>query len=542
MKNNQQPRSTQIIDFRPPHMREEPVEPPSPAVPPAVAEGQREPDTQATLTKFEAVMLAHDGIDRVLDPKNLWDFLSSKGFRRFWGGLVYLDGMILKPCSDLDLRKWIISYFEARQVDDSNMHNLSKKLEQLTKPSKRDNLKDFDGELLYRPRKDDIRLFFGNCYVRIDNKGKCVQHDYTDLDLFITEDMIKALDLPSNFGQIVKTKPLKSPFALFLADINTDPDTKLVNNEMQLNTLAAFGYLCHHLKSRSFVALLGLCEIPQPGQNNAGRTGKTLFMEGVKRAWCYNDLQSPLYCEIDGRVLNPKYDHNFNEITPFVTRVMGLDDLDLKRYPISMLFKMTTGGMTVNPKGKRPVTIPYKDVPKMIFSTNQPQFSGTDDSDLGRISWLEFTRYYNKNHQPIDKYGREFFEDWNDGDWVDFYVFVCHCIMLSMKYKVVDKGLPYPSMGPVKRALVHKIGEDIVEYLDAEVKACEDAGKAIEINKDDLNRQIEQGALKPGTNAKAASLVKDYCRLKDLIWLSETTHPHPEPDKAPQKYIVLKRQ
>jgi len=522
-------------------MREEAVELPSAAIPPAAAEEQIMPEIQPPLTKFEEVMLAHDGIDRVLDPKNLWDFLSSKGFRRFHAGLVYLDGMILRPYSDLDLRKWIISYFETRQVDDSNMHNLSKKLDQLTKPGKRDNLEDFEAEL-YQPRKDDIRLFFTNCYVQIDGKGKCGQHDYSDLDVFITKDMVKPLELPSNFLRLVKTNPLKSPFADFMADINTDPDTKVLNKDMYQNTLATFGYLCHSLKSKSFVALLGLCEIPQPGQNNAGRTGKTLFMEGVKRAWCYRDLESKTFSTVDGRALRIDYAHNFQEIEPFVTRVCGIDDLDIKKFPISQLYSKVTTSMTVNHKNRDSVTIPFADVPKMIFSTNQPQFAGTDDSDIGRISWLEFTRYYNKNNQPIDKYGKEFFEDWTERDWVDFYVFVCHCIMISIKFKVIEKGLPYPSMGPIKRAVVHQIGEEIVEYLDAEVKACEDNSRAIEINKDELNRRIEQGALKPGTKATAARLIRDYCRLKDLKWLSETTHPHPEPDKAPQKYIVIQRQ
>ena len=55
-------------------------------------------------------------------------------------------------------------------------------------------------------------------------------------------------------------------------------------------------------------------------------------------------------------------------------------------------------------------------------------------SAKARVVDFELSDHYNEFHQPVNDFGKRFFDDWDDSEWNDFYNLLawCVCVFLRM--------------------------------------------------------------------------------------------------------------
>ena len=125
--------------------------------------------------------------------------------------------------------------------------------------------------------------------------------------------------------------------------------------------------------------------------------------------------------KLSGR--NPKLmdnPHVFDQITQH-TDFLLIDDCD--RYTSTGLFyDVISSDMTVNPKNNQSFNIPYKDSPKIGFTTNFVPVD-FDPSTEGRLLYMVFSDYYHQRtpdndyletRSIRDDFGKNLLTDYNE--------------------------------------------------------------------------------------------------------------------------------
>jgi len=83
------------------------------------------------------------------------------------------------------------------------------------------------------------------------------------------------------------------------------------------------------------------------------------------------------------------------------TQVLCFDDVK-KNFDFERLFSVVTEGLTLEKK----------------------------NNSFARRKWeIELHQHYNKNHTPLDEFGKHFFADWDDDDWCFFDNYMVSCLM-----------------------------------------------------------------------------------------------------------------
>jgi hypothetical protein len=198
--------------------------------------------------------------------------------------------------------------------------------------------------------------------------------------------------------------------------------------EKKLNTI---GYLLHTYKdpaeSKSVILTDAslLLEDHNLGHVN-GQTGKSLFCDAISRM---RNLLS-----YDGKLISVGGDKFAFQNIKLDHQLILFDDV-AKGFKFENLFHMITGNMTVEGKNKTKFSIPFKEAPKLVITTNYP-FQGDGESYLGRQHIVEFSDFYSTKNKPIDVHGKRFFDDWNGTEWAAFDTFMAGCLQ---KYLIVGK-------------------------------------------------------------------------------------------------------
>jgi hypothetical protein len=83
---------------------------------------------------------------------------------------------------------------------------------------------------------------------------------------------------------------------------------------------------------------------------------------------------------------------------------------------------------------------------------------------------IAFSDYYNETFKPVDEFGVNFFDEWDERQWNLFYNFAADC--LRVYFQMADKGWGYNNSGLVpppterldQRRLRQFIGEDFLTW------------------------------------------------------------------------------
>lgn len=185
--------------------------------------------------------------------------------------------------------------------------------------------------------------------------------------------------------------------------------------------MAVAGYLLHGFKDPARSYCIVLAEETED-ESKGGGTGKGIFFKA------FGKLIPQLV--MDGK--NFKLDKNFAlQRVRLDHRLVVIDDVRA-RVDFEGFYSMITEGFTVEKKNKDELYIPYKDAPKIIFSTNYAIPAAADHARR-RQRVVEFVKTFTPDFTPKDMFGHNLFEDWDDTEWNHFFNLLFACVQLYLR-------------------------------------------------------------------------------------------------------------
>jgi hypothetical protein len=191
----------------------------------------------------------------------------------------------------------------------------------------------------------------------------------------------------------------------------------VAGNESNIDYLISLiGYLLHRYKdpARPYAVILGE---ETENEKKGGGTGKGILVTALSYM---ANLE-----RVDGK--NFKLDKSFAfQRVGLDTKIVAIEDVR-KNVDFEGFYAIITEGMTIEKKNKDEFIIPYKDSPKIIFTTNYT-IAGNGGHGKRRQKIFEFSNYFSNTYTPKDKYGHKLFDDWDADEWNRFYNLMFQCV------------------------------------------------------------------------------------------------------------------
>jgi hypothetical protein len=250
--------------------------------------------------------------------------------------------------------------------------------------------------------KDVSYLYYKNCAVKVtENHIETI--DYLDLGGYVWKDHV----IDRKFKMC---KPDGCVYKTFISRICGD-------DESRIDTMkSTIGFMMHGYKNLSFCPAVILND-EVISDNPEGGTGKGVFMNALS--------QMKKLVVIDGKAFAFEKSFPYQTVSAD-TQVLCFDDVK-KNFDFERLFSVVTEGLTLEKKNKDAIKIPFSKSPKIAITTNYA-IRGTGNSFARRKWEVELNQHYNKNHTPLDEFGKHFFDDWNDGEWCEFDNYMVSCL------------------------------------------------------------------------------------------------------------------
>jgi hypothetical protein len=294
-----------------------------------------------------------------------------------------------------------------------------------------------------------------------------------------------------------------------------------------VSKMTAIGYLIHKYRDKSVekavIAMDG--KLSEVGESN-GRTGKSIIGAAI------------------GKVIPQAYiGAKSKELTsdPFIweevtekTENVFLDDVRAN-IDFEFFFPVITGQMTVNMKGQKKFTLPEEKTPKIYMTTNHA-LNGSSPSFLDRQFLIAFSDYYNDDYKPLDDFGINFFNEWDQNQWNLFYNFIAACLQLYFKAQQLGWGvnrsglIPSPTERLDRRRMRQFLGENFLTWADEYYSVSDDPDQDPTTMNNNLNQQISRKELfdnyldrnpndrKYVTPHHFKKKIKAWCKYRRLIF------------------------
>jgi hypothetical protein len=209
-------------------------------------------------------------------------------------------------------------------------------------------------------------------------------------------------------------------YADFLNKISGDDENRFT----YASTL--IGYLLHKYKDFSRPWAVVLAEESE-NESEGGGTGKGIFVTALSKFLSTE--------RIDGK--NFKLDKNFAfQRVALDTRFVAIEDCR-KNVDFEGFYSIITEGITVEKKNKDELFIPFKDAPKIMFTTNYT-ISPTSNAGKRRIRLFEFSNFFSPERTPAAHFGHNLFDDWDKDEWNRFYNFGFACVSEYLKDGIAE--------------------------------------------------------------------------------------------------------
>jgi|14_taG_2_1085336.scaffolds.fasta_scaffold00111_12 hypothetical protein len=258
--------------------------------------------------------------------------------------------------------------------------------------------------------KNTAYLYYSNCAVEI-NKNNVKILEYDDLGGYVWKDHI----IDRNF-KICDVG--KCTYQTFIKNICGGE-----KEEKRIKTMeSTIGFLLHAHKNLSYCPAVILND-EVITDNPEGGTGKGIFMNAVSHM--------KKVVTIDGKSF--AFEKSFAyQLVSADTQILVFDDVK-KYFDFERLFSVVTEGMTLEKKNKDAIKIPFSKSPKISITTNYA-IKGSGNSFARRKWEVELSQHYNKNHTPIDEFGKLMFGEWDDEEWCQFDNYMIQNLQLYLGY------------------------------------------------------------------------------------------------------------
>lgn len=190
--------------------------------------------------------------------------------------------------------------------------------------------------------------------------------------------------------------------------------------------LSLIGYLLHKYKDPSKPFAVILAEETE-NESVGGGTGKGIFVKAI--SYLLNTER------VDGK--NFKLDKNFAfQRVGLDTKLVAIEDVR-RNIDFEGFYSIITEGITVEKKNKDELFIPYKDSPKIIFTTNYT-IPSVGNHAKRRQRVFEFANFFSSKYTPMDHFGHKLFDDWDNDEWNRFYNLLFFCLQIYLKEGVKE--------------------------------------------------------------------------------------------------------
>jgi hypothetical protein len=282
--------------------------------------------------------------------------------------------------------------------------------------------------------KDSAYLYYKNCAVQI-SKNEVKPIDYLDLGGYVWKDHV----IDRNFNMCSLDE---SVYKKFIANICGQKEERI--NSME----STIGFLLHAHKNLSYCPAVILND-ELISDNPEGGTGKGIFMNAL--------AQMKKVVTIDGKSF--VFERSFAyQLVSADTQILVFDDVR-KHFDFERLFSVVTEGLTLEKKNKDAIKIPFSKSPKIAITTNYA-IKGAGNSFARRKWELELHQHYNKQHTPLDDFGKLMFGEWDDDEWCQFDNYMIGCLQ-----NYLNKGLQKSKFVNLKiRQLSAETSHDFIEW------------------------------------------------------------------------------
>jgi hypothetical protein len=237
-----------------------------------------------------------------------------------------------------------------------------------------------------------------------------------------------------------------------------------------LNKMYCIGYTLHGHKfsDRGWVVMAGDHKLSDSDESNGG-SGKSIITNMLKQFLTYVPIKGK------GDTLE-KNDFVFENVTEH-TRLVLVDDAD-PYMNFKMWYEPATSDWVINRKGKTPVTLKYKDSPKIWINSNFGD-RHTMESDLRRKIYTSNSDYYHaksdrylEEKKPKDDFGIQLFDDFTEVEWNLMYNTAATCLQV---YLAAPKQIDPPMNNVTRRNLLSDMGDAFLSW--ANVYFCEETNR-----------------------------------------------------------------
>jgi len=293
--------------------------------------------------------------------------------------------------------------------------------------------RDTSSESYFYCKKDVVKITADNISIS----------GYSSLDGYVWKDQIKPLGFT-----LLDPETSTGDFETFVYRICDENDKKFES----LQTV--IGYTLHRYWTASTPVIPCLLDETIIGNSEAaGGTGKTLLCQGLSY------IRSMV--GVDGKNFKASANFSFQRVTGS-TELLFVDDLP-KTAHFEDWFSIVSTGITVNKKFKASFQIEREYSPKIILTSNFPIRSVPGYSTERRKLEMEIGTHYGPHCKPIDEFGREFFQGWDDAEFNKMLNFFSRCIQKYLKTGLIEP----PSINAKIRKLIMELGsEDLLQFMD----------------------------------------------------------------------------
>lgn len=234
----------------------------------------------------------------------------------------------------------------------------------------------------------------------------------------------------------------------------------ICNNEQEryIYALSIIGYLLHKYKDPARPFSIILAEETE-NESTGGGTGKGIFVKAL--GYLVNIVR------VDGK--NFKVDKNFAfQRVDLDTRILAIEDTR-RNVDFEGFYSIITEGITVEKKNKDELFIPYKDSPKVMFTTNYT-IPNSGNHAKRRQKVFEFAPYFGTTKTPEDEFGHKLFDDWDKGEWNRFFNLMFDAVQGYLNY-----GIQFvENSDKLHRKQVRvQFGEEFLDYLNGVIEEKE---------------------------------------------------------------------
>lgn len=457
-----------------------------------------------------------------VDIVRLKRFLENRGFRKYRFSYSDQDTILVRILEDKHIIKevdieYIKEFLEAYLLDEELaipvrlQEDVMRSLMNMTTRFFRDAMFEWleaviEGEhiKILKDTSQESYFFFQNHFVKITaTKPEILTYDKLDKNLLVWEkDVIKReitlVNIKDNANDSEYFRFIKR---LVLMGPDTDKD-KLddLQSHESFDKLRAFittiGYLCHRHNDRRRPWSVIIAE-DILNSHDGGGTGKGIFMSSLAKA------RKAIYEA--GKSFDPTSQFAFQKWEPG-TDIYLIDDVG-RKFDFESMYNFISDGGTIERKYHRAFQLPFKSLPKFVFSTNYGDMADGSTHGERRRKLLLVGKYYGPHLTPYEEFGHNLFSEWDDNQWNLFYNVIFYCIQQFLKNDVVD----FPASDNVKiKTFLSDYGSELFEFFE-ELKSRD---WVVPVLLSDLRNEFHNMYDRKNFSAQLFKIALDkYCRM-----------------------------